>query len=118
MERCFEEDWNRSKIKKFIKGKKENKKVKNYLKPLYKKIKDFYKHHSSFSGLHVFGLGPNTLIELFNQMGATDLKNLNSAAIGIEMTKCASGGADKDLNNNKGKLWSQFLKINYDRVAL
>lgn len=66
MTKCFEEDWNRSKIKKFIKNKKELKAVKNFLAPLYKTIKDFYKHHSSFTSAAVFGIGPNSIIELFN----------------------------------------------------
>jgi hypothetical protein len=105
MQKCFDEDWNRSKIKKFIKSKKERKVVQELLRPIYKIIKDFYKHHASFSGLNVFGLGPNAVIELFNQMGATDIKYLNTAAIGIEMTKCNTQSLEDkgQLNTNKGK---------------
>ena len=114
MEKCFEEDWNRSKIKKFIKDKSDQKAVKKFLKPLYKKIKDFYKHHSSFSGQNVWGLGANLIIELFNNMGATDIKYLNTAALGIEMTKANSPSLDDPAtkNNNKGKITSgSFLTL-------
>ncbi len=50
MDKCFETDWLNSKIERFIKTKSERKMVIHFLKPLYKKIKDFYKHQSSFSG--------------------------------------------------------------------
>jgi hypothetical protein len=112
MEKCFEEDWARGKCSKFIKSKKQLKKIVEFLKPLYKKIKDFYKHHSSFSSMQTFGLGSNTVIDLFNQMGATDQKYLNTAALGIEMTKSnASAYEDqKSKNNNKSKNFIYFLK--------
>ena len=48
-------------------------------------------------------------------MGATDMKHLNSAALGIEMTKCntTSIGEEKSVNNAKGLLcryeWLEFI---------
>jgi hypothetical protein len=47
-------------------------------------------------------------------MGATDLKYLNTAALGIEMTKCNSSAPDeiKSKNNNKGLLCRfEFLEF-------
>jgi len=59
MESCFEKDWSYSKITKMINSKKKLNTLKEFLKSNYKLIKDFYKTKSSYSGMHIFGIGAN-----------------------------------------------------------
>ena len=114
MEQCFEHDWNHGAYKRFIKDPKDLNLVRKFLKPRFKKIKDFYKHYSSFSSANSFGIGPNLMIDLFTKMDALDNKTLNSAALGIEMTKTnATAALAKEKDNNLSNLVCrhEFLEL-------
>ena len=109
---CFERDWGYSKISKMVKNKKQLAQIKEFLRLRYKAIKDFYKTKSSFSGMHVFGIGANQLLEILTELGALDSKNLNAAAVGLEMVKCTTANPDDNrtmVNNNKCKLFIDLL---------
>ena len=98
MELCFEHDWNHGAYKRFIKDPKDLNLVRNFLKPRFKKIKDFYKHYSSLTSSSIaFGIGPNLMNEIFTKMDAFDDRVFNVGALGIEMTKTNATGK---LNKN------------------
>lgn len=81
-------------------------KIKEFLKTHYKSIKNFYKTKSSFSGMNVLGIGSNLALEILNEFGAIDQKNLNAAAVGLEMIKCTTVNPDENrsmVNNNRCK---------------
>lgn len=74
------------------------------MKKHYKELKDYYRHYSSFSAARNFGIGQNSMIELFTKMGAMDDRYLNIAAVGIEMTKVnytEKQAAEIETNNSK-----------------
>lgn len=85
------------------------------MKKHYKKLKDFYKHYSSFSASRNFGIGQNLMIEIFSKMGAMDDKYLNIAALGIEMTKVnytEKAAAELETNNSKNLICRyEFLEL-------
>lgn len=67
LDKCFEIDWESSKIPKLIKGAGQDEAVKAYLKSIYKSIRETYKYYSGVSPLgRIACVGSTVLTEILN----------------------------------------------------
>jgi hypothetical protein len=70
LNRCFEADWKSGKYANFIKNEEDRNNLKEYLRSVYKPMKDCYKVCSSHSNSDkLYAIGKNGITEIFQQMG-------------------------------------------------
>lgn len=71
--KCFEYDWNKSKVTKIVKDQYELQKIKTYLSSKYKIIKEIYKYYSSISPQgEIWSIGQMVFTELCNEAKIVD----------------------------------------------
>ena len=65
MYKCFEFDWKSGVFDRILKNQEEKEAIKNYLRPIYKLIREAYKHMSSMSPAGIVpSIGMNSMTEL------------------------------------------------------
>jgi hypothetical protein len=78
LNKCFETDWKCGKYLNFVKNEEDRNNLKEYLRGVYKPMKDCYKVCSSHaSSDKLYAIGKNGITEIFQQMGMIDGKLLS-----------------------------------------
>ena len=113
----FEIDWENSKIPKLAKD--EENEIKEYLRTLYRNIREWYKHYAGvFPSNQVFCISKTLFNEIINSITPSIVdNNLTLAAIDLEFITTMSGNKGGKLNPTRDLIRFQFLEI-FVRLAL
>lgn len=90
--KCFEYDWSYCKIPKIIKNEDELHKIKNYLKSIYKPIRETYKYYAGISPCsNIPCIGQNAFNEIINLTSIVDGKDVKLSDIDFEFIATKAG---------------------------
>lgn len=118
IERCFEFDWNWSKLEKIIKSEEQRELTKKYLKANYRLIREAYKYFAGVSPWGIVpGIGQNAFNEIINATHIWDNKRLKLADIDFEFIVTKAGNKKKALNPERWLIRYQFMEV-FVRLAL
>ena len=118
IERCFEFDWNCSKIPKIVKSEEEQEKVKKVLRKNYRLIRECYKYFAGVSPCGIIpGIGTNVFNEIVNATDICDSKKLKLADIDVEFIVTKAGVKKNPLNPERWLIRYQFMEI-FLRLAI
>ena len=115
---CFEYDWAQCKIPRIIKNEEELLKVRNYLKSIYKPIREVYKYYAGVSPCaNVPCIGQNAFNEIINQTTIVDNFKIKLSDVDTEFIATKSGKKGVYLNPERWLVRYQVMEI-FVRIAL
>jgi hypothetical protein len=99
LNKCFEFDWEHTKISKLIKDKIDLEKSKEFLRSKYKLLRETYKYYAGVDPIGVLAcIGTNTFTEIINNCpGLLDYKYLKLSDLDLEFVSTKAG---KKYGNN------------------
>ena len=114
LDKCFEIDWESSKIPKLIKGPGQDEIVKAYLKSIYQTIRETYKYYSGISPLgRVACIGSSVLTEILNNCNDfIDGKTLKLPDVDLQAIACNGGAKSTNwLKPDKALVRCQLMEV-------
>lgn len=117
LKKCFEYDWDHTKIPKIIKNHEELEKVKNYLKSKYKCIREVYKYYAGINPCsYIPSIGQNAFNEIINLTTIVDGNICKFSDIDFEFIATKAGNKNIQLNPERWLVRYQFMEI-FIRIA-
>mmetsp|Transcript_26785 Transcript_26785/g.25810 ORF Transcript_26785/g.25810 Transcript_26785/m.25810 type:complete len:162 (-) Transcript_26785:686-1171(-) len=90
--KCFDLDWSCSKIPKFIKDERDRENCKQYLRSIYKSIREVYKSYAGISPCNgVPSIGSNVFQDIVNSCGIIDGDLVKLSDIDLEFISTNAG---------------------------
>jgi hypothetical protein len=120
LNKCFEQDWEMTKIPRVIKNAEELQKVKSFLKMNYRCIREIYKYYSAVSPTgQVFSIGNNVFSDIMSNFdGIVDNNTLKLADIDLEFVSTNAGPKTGNPRNpDRSLIRFQITEI-FTRIAL
>jgi hypothetical protein len=114
LDECFEIDWLSSKCEKVIKVEEEIQKSHDYLKSIYKKIRETYKYYAGVSPLgRIMCTGSGTISECLSHCEKfIDGKTIKLSDVDLEIIACNGGKRIANwLSPDKGLVRFQFMEV-------
>lgn len=110
--KCFEYDWSQCKIPKIIKDQGELYRVKQYLKSIYKPIRETYKYYAGINPCgHIPCIGQNAFNEIINLTNIVDGKDLKLSDIDLEFISTKAGNKNVLLNPVRWIVRYQLMEV-------
>ncbi|EGR31140.1 leucine rich repeat protein [Ichthyophthirius multifiliis] len=123
IKKCFETDWENSKIPQKVKKQEDQDLLKAFLRQKYQKIKDLYKYFASFNPIQdVWCIQNGPWLELVDLMKIIDQK-IKDADLNLKWTATISGGEKGNFRNpergiNRHQLMEAFVRIAEEKYIL
>ena len=117
LDQWFEIDWENSKIPKLVR--EEEFEIKEYLRSLYRNLREWYKYYAGISPSNqVFCISKTLFNEIINSIYPSIIDvNLTISAIDLEFITTMSGNKSGKLNPSRDLIRFQFIEI-FVRLAI
>ncbi|EGR33095.1 leucine rich repeat protein [Ichthyophthirius multifiliis] len=112
LNKCFDFDWDNSKIPQKVKNKEDQELLKQFLREKYKLIKDAYKHFATFNPIQdIWCIQNAPWLEFISQLKIIDQK-VKDADINLKWTATISGGDKGNIRNpERGISRHQLMEV-------
>lgn len=119
LNRCFDIDWDNSKIAKILKNDPNLEEIQEFLRTQYREVRECYKNYAGISPSNqVFCITKTLFNEIINSIHPSIVdNNLTLTAIDLEFITTISGIKGGKLNPNRDLIRYQFLEI-WVRLAI
>ncbi|CAI2363827.1 unnamed protein product [Moneuplotes crassus] len=116
--KCFEFDWNCSKIENMIRDDSEKEKIKEFLQKNYRLMRECYRYYAGVNPCGILPcIGQNAFNELISSTRIVENKAMKLSDIDFEFIVTKSGHKKSEMNPERWLVRYQFMEI-FVRIAL